>query len=95
MLRRADYATEAEFREAQRQAKNAYMRRYNNSADNGLRWTVAAGRNIVETAEPADPEALAERARAQTSGHQSIVAAVAGDPLPGRSALDRLRRRPC
>lgn len=35
------------------------------------------------------PAAIAEAKRAHEIGHQSTVATLMGDPLPGRSALDR------
>ena len=37
------------------------------------------------------PEVMAERDAAARAGYQSLTAAMAGDPLPGRSALDRLK----
>lgn len=41
----------------------------------------------------AGPAQLADRAAREAAGHRSITAAVFGDPLPGRSALD-MRTQP-
>lgn len=87
MLRRSDFLDDDDFREAQRERKNAYMRRYNHE-HRGLKWTVAAGRNIVQRFEP-KPETWAERDRVIEAGHRDIVGMVCGDPLRGGSALDQ------
>lgn len=50
------------------------------------------GFNLVFRHAPPAPEALAERDRALAAGPQSVTARVFGDPLPGRSALDRKHR---
>lgn len=39
------------------------------------------------------PDRLADAERVKHLSHSTIVGALMGDPLPGRSALDRTRRR--
>jgi hypothetical protein len=67
---------------ADRKDRNrVYMRNYMRTYGRTVRYTPKAVRP--------SPAAIAEAKRAHALGHQSTVAALMGDPLPGRSALDR------
>lgn len=93
MPRRKDFATEQEFRAALLASKRDYMRGYHKEHRASVPADLGLG-NVArpDLANPLTVAAFQERARAYGAGHQSIVAAIAGDPLPGRSALDRSRR---
>lgn len=92
MPQRRLFETEAEYRIYRLAKKREYARRAKER-----RYGVSqacSNRNIVRPRDrsPPDAAALIERARAIAAGPQSIVAEVCGDPLPGRSALDRKHR---
>lgn len=66
--------------------RRAYHREYNRRRRLGLQPERSL--LFVQSHIPPDPETLAERDRAMAAP-QTLTAIVAGDPLPGRSALDR------
>lgn len=43
--------------------------------------------------EPPSPQAIIERTRAETAAARNPLAFAMGEPLPGRSALDKMRAR--
>lgn len=48
-------------------------------------------KNQVHHVQQIPREVIAERNRAALLGHPSVTSVLCGDPLPGRSALDRLK----
>lgn len=46
-----------------------------------------------EKSEPPSPQALIERARAEKAAERNPLAYALGEPLPGRSALDKMRAK--
>lgn len=70
-----------EYKRIHRERHNKYLRE--------LRRGLAADRIVLHQAERIDKEALAQRLAEIPDDTRDLTAFLMGDPLPGRSALDR------